>query len=501
MNVEELEGIIRDELHRDALSAPSGRQLRAAVLDAVAGVPMIDRPIRRWAVPLLVAAAVVALAVAATLLLPRALSGHGQPAHPKPSPSLPVAPSPMGMTCGHGQQLVSGAGARFTDAEGRLGYAYDYYCAGTDGSRTGSVLEWFRTIDGRLAFQAPQLTFAGANEYVMSLTGTDGGLLVRAYDASPGVAGHPGGVVSDIHLPVGSDGSTAVGDPIAQPCLATDLTVRLMFAYEPKQHQAMQLTNHSAKACAVWGNPRYLQATSNGPVTSRSVLRGPIGGLADEPSAPPLVLQPGQTASSAIGGKPVASCPTAGISAVLPNGVNLGALPSNPCLGDVVSYPLVRAENGSETHPELNAPASATGSCLDSKDLSFGFDQLQSGNRGRVTITLSAIGATSCTITGYPDVRVTDDDRNLQRFPFPAQTLRGPLGGLAGDRFPQVTVAPGHPATALVEWSENPADGRCDSAGVLWLTLGTPRAGGGPLPSRVCAIQAHPFVPGSTGNG
>lgn len=96
---------------------------------------------------------------------------------------------------------------------------------------------------------------------------------------------------------------------------------------------------------------------------------------------------------------------------------------------------------------------------------------------------------------------MTDDQMNLQRFPFPAQALRGPLGGLSGDKLPQLTVAPGHPASALVEWSENPADGRCDSGGVLWLTLGTPRAGGGGLPSRVCALQVHPFVAGSTGSG
>jgi len=46
MNVEELESIIRDELRRDAANAPAGRQLRAAVLDAVVDLPMAERPVR-----------------------------------------------------------------------------------------------------------------------------------------------------------------------------------------------------------------------------------------------------------------------------------------------------------------------------------------------------------------------------------------------------------------------------------------------------------------------
>jgi len=152
MNVEELESIIRDELRRDAANAPAGRQLRAAVLDAVTDLPMAERPVRRWAVPLLVAAAVVALAIAATLL-PRAFGKHSQPAHPKPtpSPSLPAAPS-LHLACAKGQQQVTGLGTRFTDTAGGVRYAYEYYCVAADGSRTGSEINTFRVVGGQLVF-------------------------------------------------------------------------------------------------------------------------------------------------------------------------------------------------------------------------------------------------------------------------------------------------------------------------------------------------------------
>ena len=306
MNVEELESIVRDELRRDAANAPSGRQLRATVLDAVAGMPVTDRAGRRWAVPLLVAAAVVALAIAATLL-PRAFGKHSQPAHPKPTPSpsvsLPAAPAPVGLTCSKTQQLVSGVGARFTDSTGQVGYAYDYYCAAPDGSRTGSLVETFQRSGGRLAHHLTLLQ-AVQGEYVMSMTGTDGGLIVREYDSRSGLFGFPGGAVSDDYTAIDADGATGSGEVVAQPCLAADLTVKVSPANEPTAHEVLRLTNHSGKACAVWGNPRYHQTAGPQEVSFPSVLRGPAGGLASEPSAPPLLLQPGQTASAAIGSEP-----------------------------------------------------------------------------------------------------------------------------------------------------------------------------------------------------
>jgi uncharacterized protein DUF4232 len=356
MNVEELESIIRDELRRDASNAPSGRQLRTAVLDAVADLPMAERPIRRWAVPLLVAAAVVALAVAATLL-PRAFGKHSQPAHPKPSPapSLPAAPSSVNLHCAKGQQLVDGASTRYSNAAGAVGYVYEYYCAAPDGSRSGSVVEVFRMVGGRLVYDQ-QLTSTfetlriGPPKYVISMTGAADAMRMRVYDTvtpsslGPNGAG-PAGDVFDMLFDVDADSGADV-TTVAGPCLATDLTVRTVQASEPTPHFVLRLTNHSGKACAVWGNPRYRQVGGTKPVTQQSVLRGPAGGLANEPSAPPLLLQPGETASAAIGTDPsvTGGCGVSDFTVALPNGVQLGSAHYSAC--SVVSYPLVRAENG-----------------------------------------------------------------------------------------------------------------------------------------------------------
>ena len=82
----------------------------------------------------------------------------------------------------------------------------------------------------------------------MSLTGTDGGLIIREYDAQPGFLGHPGGVVLDTYLAIDPDGATGSGEVVAQPCLAADLGVDWTNANEPTPHQVLKLTNHSAKA-------------------------------------------------------------------------------------------------------------------------------------------------------------------------------------------------------------------------------------------------------------
>lgn len=501
MNVEELESIVRDELRRDAANAPSGRQLRATVLDAVAGVPMADRVGRRWMVPLLVAAAVVALAIAATLL-PRAFDRHSQPAKPSPKPSpsvsLPAAPTPVGVTCSKSQQLVYGTGARFSDTVGNVGYAYEYYCAGSDGSRTGSTVELFRMVDGRLVRQPTSPMLAGVDEYVMSLTGADGGLVIRKYDAGSGLPGYPGGTVSDEHLVIDPVGETGSGEVVAQPCLAADLTVKVRPANEPTMHEVLRLTNHSHKACAVWGNPQYSWTDKAHAGTARSVVRGPAGGLAAGVlAAPPLLLQPGDTASAAIG----SDATTAGelncspLTASLANGVRLGELGFDGC--HLVSYPLVRADNGSVDHPESEAPPlSTSGSCgvtTNEIALELGLPKQVLGGRIGMVLTVSAHGATTCTIAGFPNVRALDAGGNLE-----AIAHQQPLAGTSSQ---QVTVSPGHPASVLVDWARTAASGSCYPDGHLQLTFVPGGYGFNQSMGRFCDLQVHQFVAGSTGGG
>ncbi len=490
MNVEELDSIVRDELRRDAANTPSGGAVRAAVLAAVSGLPAADRPARRWAIPLLVAAAVVALAVAATLL-PRAFDKHSQPANPKP-PSLPPAPS-LYLDCAKTEQQVSGAGTRYTDTAGDLWYAYEYYCAKPDGSRTGSEIDAFRMVGGRLVFDH-QLLPRG-QQYVMSMTGTDGGMLIREYDASPGINGQPGGTVSDARYQLDPENFTAVSTVIAQPCLATDLTVRWNQANEPTSHPVLQLTNRSGKPCAVWGNPHYTQIAGQQRATIRSVLRGPAGGLAaGAASAPPLLLQPGESAYSAVGTDPVADhCFVPTVSVALANGVRLGSH-SSACA--VVSYPLVRATNGSEDHPESEAPAlSVTGSCgITDNDVNFDMAPIRSVPGGRVgmVLTVAAHGSGTCTIGGFPNVRALDAGGSLLEI-----ADQRPLTGLPTG---QVTVSPGHPASMLIDWTRA-ASGSCFPNGHLDLTLGGGGYEFGQLMGRFCDLRVHQFVAGSTGSG
>jgi Protein of unknown function (DUF4232) len=497
MNLDELENLIRAELRADAAKTPSGAGVRTAVLDAVAGQLPADRPARRWAVPLLVAAAVVALAVAATLL-PHALTRHSQPARPKPLPSvpLPAAPAPVDMpACAKGQQLATGTGARFIDSTGQVGYAYDYYCAGTDGSRSGSTVQRFQLVAGRLVYQSPPLMFAAVGQYVMSLTGTDGGLIIREYDATPALLGNPGGAVLDTYLAIDRDGATGSGEVVAQPCLAADLGVGFGLANEPTPHQVLRLTNQSSKACAMWGNPRYTPVATHRHVGVRYVVRGPAGGLGGEPAPPVLLLQPGHSAYAAIGYDPMSTpCYDYSVHTVLANGVDLGTRDSGGC-GDLVSYPLVSADNGSEDHPETEAPVTAGGSCLDATGLVISAGEVRrSGSRAAMVVGLSASATGSCTISGYPNVRALDKGGNLLLIA--QQNLRGPLGGVAGPGV--VTVAPGRPASALVEWSS--AGSRCFADGNISFTLGGNTATFGQSTERFCDLQVHPFVPGSTGS-
>jgi hypothetical protein len=456
-------------------------------------------------VALLVAAAVVALAVAATLL-PHAFSRHSRPAHPKPapSPSLPAAPA-LDLHCAKGQQQVTGVGARYTDTTGGIRYAYEYYCVAADGSRTGSEINTFRVDGGQLVLDQGGLLARGQQQYVMSMTGTDGGLIVREYDANPGLSGHPGGVVSDIRWQIDAGGVTGVGNPIAQPCLAADLKAEQTSAHEPIPHLVLRVTNRGHSTCSVWGTPRYSWLTGQHESVLYSV-RGQAGGLAaGQLSAPPLLLAPGQSGYASIGSQPDGvdnagrTCVPPTWAVTLPNGVSLGRPEIGLCGGSLVSYPLVTAPNGSVDHPESEAPPAATGSCVDSPHevLSTGPVKVV-GNRSQTIVTVGSIDSTTCTISGYPDVRALDPGAGTLLLIAP-RTPSGPLGGLRGSATPPtVTASHDQPASALIEWSRTGS--RCFAGGRLAFLQGGNSLTFDPM-GRFCDLQVHPFVPGATGSG
>src|SRR4051794_27394178 len=109
-------------------------------------------------------------------------------------------------------------------------------------------------------------------------------------------------------------------------------------ATEPIPHPVLRVTNQAGAACSVWGNPRYTPAETGRQLDVRYVVRGPAG-LGAEPSPPVLLLQPGQTATAAIGyDKATASCSSYLLRIGLTNGLDLGARKAPGC-GNLVSYP------------------------------------------------------------------------------------------------------------------------------------------------------------------
>ncbi len=506
MNDTQLENAIRAELAADAARTPVAESTKLAVRAAVAGLPSAGQgqALRRWLLPTAVAAVLVALLVAG-FLVPKALSSHrARPATPQPSPSpsqpaLPPAPV-VALSCPSGQRTVDGLSAKLTDGNGAPRYAYEYFCAGADGSRGYSMIEVFRDAQGQLTrvINEPVGLY---QSYLMSLAATAGGLKFRSYDLSPYRLGGPDGTVEDILYPVGSADSSAEINIVAGACTTDQLSVSQSESGEPVPHTVLTLTNTSANACSVWGTPKYT-VVGTVPATVRYLLNGPAGGAEGLPSSPPLLVQPGHSVSASVGNDPLSgnSChEVEGVRAVLPNGVSLGTLDLGVC-GNMVGYPFVDSPNGSLTHPESEAPVNkATGSCVDNVEtvIELGTFTATVNHRRHDVITIRPSGKAHCTLTGYADIRELSPSGVLQAIA--RQTPSGPAGGIAGLPAPTVTVSPGRPASILVEWSDNGQS--CVPSGQISLRLGGGTYTDGSSTGPVCDLQVHPFVAGATGSG
>ena len=97
-------------------------------------------------------------------------------------------------------------------ATGERRYVFEYYCAGSDGHRSGSSLQVFRLVDGTLRFEQELLPSA-VNTYVMSLTGGDDAVRSReAIGLGPGGPTSPGFVSDDGYVMSSGQGA---GTPVA----------------------------------------------------------------------------------------------------------------------------------------------------------------------------------------------------------------------------------------------------------------------------------------------
>jgi hypothetical protein len=513
-----LEDAVRAELRSEARLTPAGAATKAGVLRAVQGLSMESdvRHLRRWVVPMLAAAAVVLVAVGLTVGA-RSLTSS-RPHHPNQNQPINqqrlTPPPPNGVTCSaaRGETLVNGLQTTYTvSATGQRRYAFEYYCAGSDGHRTGSAVQVFRMVNGSLEFLV-QAMRPETGTVVMSLSGggEDGFRDREAYGLINSQLPFYGAVGDGATLIEGDDGDangisiTGGGGPsVAAVCRSTDLTVRVASAQLPIPHQVLQLTNHSKVGCALWGNPHYTLTDTAGQQPVSYQLRGPAGGVTTAPSAPVIVLQPGATAGASIGTKlRIGSCVTPTTARVtLPDGVDLGLQNLAQC--DLVSYPLVLGADGDDsadypTQPLPTGPAS----CVDSSQLQLGSHPVSthSGDGVGLLLTIKLLGGPPCTLSGYPDVRAVDGSNNV--LVTAAHIPNGVLGGLATGTTtpPTVTLKPGQTASAVVEWAAaayTPTS-ICVPNSRISLTVGAGGATFQPV-SRLCDLVVHPFVAGDTG--
>lgn len=505
MNDDQLENTIRAELAADAAGTPPATATKLAVRAAVAELTPAEsgNRARRWLLPVAAAAVLVALVVAG-FLVPKALTSRhpARPAAPGPKVTQPVLPpTPTGsLRCPSGQKVVDGLSTAFTDVNGAPRYAYEYYCAGGDGSRGFSTIEIYLQRQGKLVSDGTERVVL-SREFVMQLAGTDGGLRLRLYRLPASAFGGDDGAVSDVSYPVDPNGSDRSITPVASDCAAADLKVTVVAVNEPVPHSALTATNTSQRPCAIWGTPKYTVIGSV-PARIRYLLSGPAGGAEGLPSSPVLLVDPGHSVSASVGSDPIGGggCQEVeAVQAVLPSGVSLGRPKLGVC-DNLVAYPFVDSANGSITHPESEAPKNtASGSCVDHDDVAVTLGQpTAAGNHRHHYIIVVRTLSGRCTLSGFPDIRLLDPSGALAGIA--RQSGPGTAGGSTSPGVQTVTLSPGRPASVLVEWGDQAGAGHsCLASGSISMRLGHSGFAAGDPTGRVCDLQVHPFVAGTTG--
>jgi hypothetical protein len=516
VNTNELEDVIRAELRAEVRQSPAGAPTKAAVLQAVAGLPMDPevRRLRHWTVPLLAAAAVVLVAVGLTVGA-RALTSS-RPHHPNQpiNQQRITPPPPIGEDCSaNDQTLVNGAQTSYlVSATGERRYIFEYYCAGADGARSASLLQVFRRVGATLQPQSE--VPRDQDTIVLSLTGgRDGFRAIQAVGFTLG-ATPPDVVEADYRAPFYDPPS--VGTEVAPGCRQADLAVRLDSAQLPSPHQILHLTNHSAHSCAVWGNPHYTPLTATGLVGSQPVsylLRGPAGGVNTAQAAPVLILQPGQAAAASIGTSESPGClPSVKLRIVLQPDIDLGlhartdlgTQPFSAC--GIIGYPLVSKASGDDVgdYPTTTPQPAGPISCLDDNQLLLSAHQAstQSGDGSGRVFTIKLLAGQPCTLSGYPTMRAVDSVGKAVQVA--SDTPRGVLGGLAAGTTspPRITLTKGQSVSTTVEWAAaayTPTS-QCVRNVRISLTFGATSSIPNPSIGQVCDLTVHPWVAGTTGS-
>ncbi len=396
---------LRSVLLDHSLDAPDpDESVRRILADTVAGPasgPADPGPARRWWPPsgqFLAAAAVVAVVVLGAAginalrngnsqtssstsagsakertsdlaplnsrgLVPGSGVDQNQPNQRTPG-TTPRPPVPADLNCSAilpGSQLVTGAQTHFqVSATGETRYVYEFYCAGSQGQRSGSEIQAFTLANGTLSYLST-LIEAGKGSHLTPMSGVVNGVTLQGTEGPGDPAGSLGGDLLMLTLITGDAGKTwgsGGAQVVAAACTRGDLSAKVTAVAAASaatgrtaipEHQVLQLTNHSASPCALEGYPKLVavrDANSAGAGLTPT-LRGPAGGVTAR--VPPIVLlAPGGTAGAIIEfGTVLPSCPpTDQLSVTLPNGALLGVLAArlSPCGVNV--HPLVAGSTG-----------------------------------------------------------------------------------------------------------------------------------------------------------
>ena len=118
---------------------------------------------------------------------------------------------------------------------------------------------------------------------------------------------------------------------------------------------------------------------------------------------------------------------------------------------------------------------------------------------GAFDLLFRNVSHATCTLYGYPGLDALDSHGHV--LAHARRTLHGYMGGPSAVH--TVSVAPGHFASATVEWLNfNPVTGgHCTfSASVATTAANTTHTVRLPVSVSVCALQVHPTVAGTSGN-
>lgn len=121
------------------------------------------------------------------------------------------------------------------------------------------------------------------------------------------------------------------------------------------------------------------------------------------------------------------------------------------------------------------------------------------GGHAAFDLLFRNVSASSCTLYGYPGLDALNSQNQV--LAHATRTLSGYMGGPGAIHL--VTVAPGHFASARVEWlNHNPVNGNaCTySAKVATTPANTTHTVRLPVSVSICVLQVHPTVAGTNGN-